>query len=260
MNGMKQRVITGIVAAALFLPLAYLGGVYFELLVFLMATIGLSELLRMRKISWFSFQGILSFVLLWIILLPENTVKEVTKLEGLLTIIFIILTVTVLTKNRFTFDDAAFIILSGLYVGAGFFYVSETRAEGLAYLFFVLFSIWAADSGAYFIGRKFGKRKLWPEISPKKTVEGAIGGIISALALAFVFYMILPFEENLLFMLLIAFAASIFGQIGDLVESAFKRHYGVKDSGTILPGHGGILDRVDSWLFVMPVLHFLHLL
>ena len=130
--------------------------------------------------------------------------------------------------------------------------------NGLPLFFFVLFNIWATDSGAYFIGRALGKRKLWPEISPKKTVEGAIGGIASALVLTVIFQLIHPlfsFSEALLAAIVIA----VFGQMGDLVESALKRHYGVKDSGNILPGHGGILDRFDSLIFVLPILHVLQL-
>src|SRR5690606_27483192 len=114
------------------------------------------------------------------------------------------------------------------------------------------------DSGAYFIGRALGRKKLWPEISPKKTVEGAIGGIASALVLTVIFQWIHPlfaFPKAIAAALIIA----VFGQMGDLVESALKRHYGVKDSGNILPGHGGILDRFDSLIFVFPILHVLQL-
>ena len=131
--------------------------------------------------------------------------------------------------------------------------------EGILYIFFALFLIWATDSGAYFIGRKFGKKKLAPTISPNKTVEGSIGGVICALIvmLIFFFFTNLGQEYSLIRLFLITIVLSAFGQLGDLVESALKRLYDVKDSGNILPGHGGILDRVDSWLFVMPLLHFL---
>jgi phosphatidate cytidylyltransferase len=168
------------------------------------------------------------------------------------------LTYTVISKNRFTFDDVAYSMLSALYVGIGFYYFIETRIEGLTYIFFALFIIWATDSGAYFIGRAFGKHKLWPEISPKKTVEGSIGGILSALLIAFIFSMFSDWNVPALQLYGTTAILSIFGQIGDLVESALKRHYGVKDSGNLLPGHGGILDRFDSLLFVLPIMHFMH--
>lgn len=97
-----------------------------------------------------------------------------------------------------------------------------------------------------------------PAISPNKTVEGAIGGILSAVIVAILFYFFTELQNRfpLPVLLIISVILSIFGQVGDLVESALKRYYGVKDSGKLLPGHGGILDRVDSWLFVFPVLYF----
>ena len=149
-------------------------------------------------------------------------------------------------------------LLGTLYVGIGFYYFIETRDAGLTYLIFALIVVWATDSGAYFTGRKVGKRKLWPEISPNKTVEGFVGGIIWALVAAFIIHFISPLTTSYFILIGITIAASIFGQLGDLVESAIKRHYNVKDSGKILPGHGGILDRFDSLLFVLPLLHFLH--
>lgn len=118
-----------------------------------------------------------------------------------------------------------------------------------------MFTIWATDTGAYFTGNAFGKRKLWPKISPNKTVAGAIGGIISAIVVAIVFQLVYPFTMPIYLLVGVALIISVFGQIGDLVASAYKRHYNVKDSGNILPGHGGILDRFDSLLFVLPILY-----
>lgn len=117
--------------------------------------------------------------------------------------------------------------------------------------------IWSTDSGAYFVGKSLGKRKLWPEISPNKTVEGFVGGIVIALVLSTIFQLVANLPIPYFYLLLITLFLSVFGQIGDLVESALKRHYDVKDSGKILPGHGGVLDRFDSFLFVMPFLYFL---
>ena len=102
-------------------------------------------------------------------------------------IVLLFLTYTVLTKNKFTFDDVAFSLLSILYVGMGFYYFMETRDAGLVYIFYSLFIIWATDSGAYFTGRAIGNRKLWPEISPNKTIEGFFGGIISAVIVSILF-------------------------------------------------------------------------
>ena len=140
----------------------------------------------------------------------------------------------------------------------GFFFLIQPEVEGLNYMLFTLFVIWATDTGAYFFGRAFGKHKLWPTISPKKTIEGAIGGIISACIVGISFHLIYPFEHSFWMIVLVTILVSMVGQLGDLVESAYKRYFGVKDSGNILPGHGGILDRFDSLLFVVPFLHLIH--
>lgn len=259
---MTQRIITGIIAAAIFIPIVIIGGLPFTVLVYLMGAIAIIELLRMKNISTISVPSLISLILLWILLVPSkyNEIFEkvnVSKVELILLIVLLILSYTVITKNKFTFDDAGFIILSALYVGFGFYYIIEIRAIELTHIFYAFVVIWTTDSGAYFIGRKLGKNKLWPEISPNKTVEGFIGGIVSAVVFAIIFNLITGLFGSFIELIIITILVSIFGQIGDLVESALKRHYNVKDSGKLLPGHGGILDRFDSLLFILPILHFL---
>ena len=121
---------------------------------------------------------------------------------------------------------------------------------------------WITDSGAYLIGRQIGRTKLAPHISPNKTWEGSIGGTVSAVIIVgiYLFFKQSAFPYGFLTMLGITVFLSIGAQFGDLIESAFKRHYGVKDSGKILPGHGGILDRFDSILLVLPLMHFVGLI
>jgi phosphatidate cytidylyltransferase len=136
----------------------------------------------------------------------------------------------------------------------------EIRLMGLSDLFFPLFVIWATDSGAYFIGKAIGKTKLWPEISPNKTIEGSLGGVICAIVVAVILSFVLTLNYSVIYLIFVAILVSVFGQIGDLVQSAYKRHFGVKDSGKILPGHGGILDRCDSWIFTFPIVYFLFVL
>lgn len=260
---MKQRILTAILALIVFLPFVIYGEWPFKILVYVMATIGLIELLRMRNIGKYTVPTILAIGLLWIILGDVDFVQKFssyngsTKSELTLLFVLLLLTYTVLVKNKFTFDDAGFVLLTTLYIGMGFYYLIVTRDEGgLKYIFFVLLVIWATDTGAYFFGRAFGKNKLWPKISPNKTIEGAVGGIVLACIVGITFHLFWSFQYSVLIILGVTILISVFGQIGDLVESAFKRHYGVKDSGNILPGHGGILDRLDSLLFVMPILHF----
>ncbi|KYG89539.1 phosphatidate cytidylyltransferase [Metasolibacillus sp. FSL H7-0170] len=261
---MKQRIITAVIAAALFIPFVVYGQWPFALLVYAMAAVGLYEILKMKGIAVFSVPGILGALTLFTILLPKNVAEKVleitsyTKFELLIIGVILLLVYSVIVKNHFTFDDVAFVILSTLYVGIGFYYFIETREAGLVFVIFALLIVWTTDSGAYFIGRRFGKNKLWPEISPNKTVEGFLGGIAVAVIAAIIMQLIVPFTISWLLLIIIVIISSIFGQMGDLVESAIKRHYDVKDSGTILPGHGGILDRFDSLLFVLPLLNLLH--
>lgn len=262
---MKQRIITALIFGAILISLTIVGGIPFIILTYLVASIAVYELLKMRKLKVFSFPGILSLIVLWIFLLPSKYQYildhiNVTKVEIVLLVLLLFLSYTVATKNRFTFDDVAFSIVSILYIGMGFYYFIETREAGLVYIFYSLFIIWATDSGAYFIGRAMGKRKLWPEISPNKTIEGSVGGVVSAVIVSILFSLLTEIDVTIMGLAFVTIFLSIFGQIGDLVESALKRHYQVKDSGTILPGHGGILDRFDSLLFVWPLIHFLQLL
>ncbi|MBM7552717.1 phosphatidate cytidylyltransferase [Thalassobacillus pellis] len=259
---MKQRVITAIVGVLIFLPLVILGGYPFQIFVYLIASIGIFELMRMKRIARYSIPSLLTLLLLWALMFPTDWSAElgiiVPKSELTLFTVLLLLSYTVLVKNRFTFDDAGFLLLSAIYVGMGFHYLIETQDAGLEYVFYSLFVIWATDTGAYFFGRTFGKRKLWPKISPKKTIEGALGGVILACIVAFVFQIVYPLPPGMLIVLFVTTLVSAFGQIGDLVESAFKRHYAVKDSGNILPGHGGVLDRFDSLIFILPLLHFIN--
>ena len=261
---MKQRIITGVIAGALFILFVVLGGVPFTLVTMLLALIGVYEILKMKGISVASVPGVLAAVATLLMVLPNSWAAEVeeaisyNKLELLFITALLLLVYSVVVKNHFTFDDAAFVILSVMYVGIGFYYMVATRDAGIEFLIFALVIVWVTDSGAYFTGRSLGKRKLWPEISPNKTVEGFVGGIVLAVVGASIMQVIAPFEVSWLMLIVVVVVCSVMGQIGDLVESAIKRHYDVKDSGNILPGHGGILDRFDSLLFVLPLLNLLH--
>jgi phosphatidate cytidylyltransferase len=132
--------------------------------------------------------------------------------------------------------------------------IHASQPHGNRWLLIALMIIWAADSGAYFAGRKFGKHKLSPRISPNKTIEGVIGGAIAGMAIALI---AAPFAgataKQLPAIAVVAIWTILFSVVGDLFESLLKRHVGAKDSGSLIPGHGGVLDRIDSVLAALPV-------
>ncbi|CAE6910236.1 phosphatidate cytidylyltransferase [Vibrio alginolyticus] len=131
--------------------------------------------------------------------------------------------------------------------------------HGAKLVLFVCFLVWAADSGAYFAGKSLGKRKMAPRVSPNKTIEGLIGGIIAALLVAWLFadWFEIQFASPV-HMIVITLATVIISVLGDLVESMFKRISGIKDSSNIIPGHGGVLDRIDSLTAAFPVFALLY--
>ncbi|MGR5167536.1 phosphatidate cytidylyltransferase [Vibrio astriarenae] len=137
--------------------------------------------------------------------------------------------------------------------------IVETPYYGSKLVLFVCFIVWAADSGAYFAGRAFGRRKMAPHVSPNKTIEGLIGGIVTAFIVAIAAAKGFELEfASMTTMLIITFFTVIISVLGDLVESMFKRVSGIKDSSNLIPGHGGILDRVDSLTAAFPVFAFLY--
>lgn len=149
-------------------------------------------------------------------------------------------------------------VLGILYIGIFLSYIIGIRQiEYGGWLVIFLFSIiWTNDTFAYFIGKGLGNIKLAPQISPNKTVEGAIGGIIGGLAAALIFNLFLFKRLDLINAILLALVLGILCQLGDLFESMLKRSAGVKDSGSIIPGHGGVLDRIDSAIIPLPFFYY----
>jgi phosphatidate cytidylyltransferase len=131
----------------------------------------------------------------------------------------------------------------------------KNSPNGSAWIFFALGVVFSGDTGAFYSGHFWGRHKLYPSISPGKTWEGSAGGLLASLLAALAFFLFMDLSESFLVLIGLAACLSIAGQVGDLAESMVKRVHGVKDSGNILPGHGGILDRIDGLLFAIPVLY-----
>lgn len=260
---MKQRILTTFITLMVFVPVILAGNWLMKILLTIVAVIALMELLYMKKIPILSFPSVISSAGLILMILSEVDLQHELNFFTERVMIFIallLLIYTVFSENRFSVEDAAFTLFGTIYIGAGFRSFILIRHTGIHLLLLILFVVWSTDTFAYLIGRKIGKRKLAPAISPNKTIEGSLGGTLSAMAVASVYLMFVDFQHSFVYMLFMMFILSISGQLGDLAESAIKRYYGVKDSGKILPGHGGFLDRFDSLLFAMTFAVLLNLI
>ncbi|WHH58971.1 phosphatidate cytidylyltransferase [Petroclostridium sp. X23] len=175
----------------------------------------------------------------------------------------ILLFVIILIKhNTIKLSHIAITCFSTVYISYFFSHIVFTRylPEGNILIWMIFLGAWTTDTFAFFVGTSMGKRKLWPEISPKKTVEGALGGIIGC-GLSFLLfgYLIHYFgNHNVHYgsLFVLGLACSIVSQLGDLSASIIKRQYNIKDFGRIMPGHGGVLDRFDSIVFVAPLVYY----
>lgn len=196
---------------------------------------------------------------------PGGFPEGVTVASGyLLTFgLFLTFVVELFFAARQPFTNVAYYLLCAFYIGCPFALLSEMSAQySDAFnpsvpvyhplrVFGLLLLIWTNDTMAYFVGSKLGRRKLFERISPKKTWEGTIGGGICAVLVAWLLSLYIP-DFTRTQWLALAVVAAIFGTLGDLVESMLKRSVGVKDSGNLLPGHGGLLDRFDAFIFTLP--------
>ena len=256
---MKQRIVTGLGAGAGFLLLLVVGGAFYQVLLIVLALIGFYEFTRLNGFrplhpaGLIGYAGLLFFVLPW----EELGIQLFSDSTAIWLLMLLLLALTVLSKNSTTLDGASLLLLGALYVGYGFGSMMQVRdghEHGLFFSFLCFGSIWASDIGAYFIGKAIGRTKLWPAISPNKTIEGSLGGVAASIIVALVFHFAAPAWIDIGHAMMIGLLAAIAGQIGDLIQSAYKRVRGVKDSGSLLPGHGGVLDRCDSWIIVFPLL------
>lgn len=251
----KQRVVTALLGVVVVFAALFLGGMFWKVFIWLGTLVALIEFEHIVGFSWKRLPAWWGFFIL-------SVIEWCPRWDSILFLqaaIGITLLLPVVLKNHVTLTQVSAIFVGALYIGYGGAGLLHLRLlpRGWAWLLVVLVCIWLTDTFAFFVGSRLKGPKLWPAISPGKTVSGAVGGLIGgglgALATGLLF---LPREAPAQ-MLFIGFLVSIVGQLGDLVESAYKRTAGVKDSGHLLPGHGGMLDRVDSLLFAAPVAFYL---
>jgi phosphatidate cytidylyltransferase len=153
---------------------------------------------------------------------------------------------------------AALVALGIVYCAGLIPYLAVLRSrpdDGLGLCLMALFCTWASDTGAYFVGRAVGRHKLYPKVSPGKTVEGGIGGLLTAVAMAFAIRGVLHLDLPAGHTALLGAVSAAFGAVGDLCESMLKRSVGAKDSSKLIPGHGGVLDRFDGVMFAVPAFY-----
>ena len=243
---MKTRIISAIVMAIIcFVPLFY-GGIYINLLVGFMILAGCYEFcsIRHKRFNIFIYLTMVTFVVL-INLAQTHTV-------GLILLYIIILFTLAIVSEEITLDDVCSVFMMGIIIAFASLSVVTIYSfhNGYLVMLYILIAAFGCDIAALFTGMVFGKHKLNPRVSPKKTVEGAIGGWFFGCLLSYLFaYFFI--KEHLVFFIISSIALPIVAQIGDLSFSLIKRNYGVKDYGSLIPGHGGILDRIDSLLFCL---------
>lgn len=256
---LKQRVITGILGLTLIIVLNWFGSPWFSFFIAGITLIGTFEFYRLDSNFKNRFLLLYLGILFSVILVLSPHYPNVIVLPVLITVILVASLLCLFyyqSRQNKVFSSWAWMIAGGVYIGWMLSYWIGLRIldNGRVWVYLAMFIIFASDTGAFFIGKKWGRNKLAVTISPQKTWEGALGGVVSAVLGASIVFIVLGYIEplplNYWQLIPFAFLISIFAQFGDLVESVLKRNAGVKESGRFLPGHGGILDRFDSHIFV----------
>jgi phosphatidate cytidylyltransferase len=258
----KQRIITALIALPLLiLCILYFSQGLFSGLLFIVCALALHEFYRMSLPVSRRLESSLSVVAG--VLCGVGLAYAVSPPALLLSIVLPCLFLALVYLFRFqdmqsVSRDLAVSLLGLFYVPLLLSHAVLLRAlpAGRDWIFLVLFVVMASDTLAYFSGMKFGKHRLYASVSPKKTIEGSLGGLLGGVLGALICKLWFFAELGSVDILLIGVGVGAFSQLGDLVESLLKRSFGVKDSGTLIPGHGGILDRLDSLLFAFPVTYY----
>lgn len=263
---MTVRIISAVVAIPLLLFFIIYGGLPLHLAVTTLSLIGMYELYKAvsGKIKIVHIVGFL-LEITYSYYLFDNSI-DITNIKIVFSIaILAILFILVICHRTNNVNDGAIALFGFFYIGILMSFICNIRDISIIFAWLPFIFAFGSDTGAYFIGSKFGKHKLTPELSPKKSVEGAVGGVITAALLsalyAFICYKIYSLSINFVLIFAVTGAlGSITAQFGDLAASSIKRYVKIKDYGNIMPGHGGVLDRFDSVLFTLPLVYMLMLL
>ncbi len=260
---MKTRIISGLFIAFFVILVVYLGDTVLQYSLMALSLIGLHEFYKAMNgkhlaINYISY----GFTICYYILIGLGQDFSKFLMPLLLVYTLILFSYLVLTYPKININNVAISLLGVMYIPIMFSYVYQIRMleQGLYLVWFVFITAFATDTFAYFTGVFFGKHKLIPHLSPNKTIEGSVGGILGCVILCVAFSGFLSTQmqlESFNFILIagmIGLFCSIFAQFGDLTASSVKRLTGVKDFGNLIPGHGGVIDRFDSILFTAPIL------
>lgn len=258
---MKIRIISAILMIAIFIPLLVIGEVPFAIFMTTLSVLGLYELIHVRE-SERKFPLIVKIFAYFLVIF--FTVSNFDSLQFVYTIDYRVISFTVFAfllpmifikdKKQYDLNDALFLIGIVVFLGLGFNLIILIRNFDMKYVIYLLLITTITDTFALVTGRLIGKEKLAPTISPNKTIEGAIGGTIMGTFVASAYYItVINPAKSLVLVILITCLLTCIGQLGDLAFSFIKREYDKKDFSNLIPGHGGILDRLDSLIFVVLV-------
>ncbi|WP_076543680.1 MULTISPECIES: phosphatidate cytidylyltransferase [Halanaerobium] len=261
---LKKRVISAIIGILLLIFLVFSGSFPFFLTVSMIVGLAVREYNRMLKIESKILKSIITISAVLIVFNVYLISNNFNYLPS--GIIFFIIIFSLYIYNLNNYQEENFInnishqLFSIIYIGGGLSFavflrdINQGPFFTTSALWLVLIATWLTDSGAYFAGKKFGKTPMAPIISPNKTVAGAVGGVLTTALFIIVTAVFLNVFN--IYYLIFAFTFPIIAIMGDLFESCIKRNFDVKDTGTIIPGHGGILDRFDSFIFTAPFTYY----
>ncbi|MDW7730286.1 MAG: phosphatidate cytidylyltransferase [Bacillota bacterium] len=258
------RLLSALIGIPIIIGAVYLGGPWYAVLLLIVANLGMFEYSSMLRARGYRIPLTIGFLGVSL-MLTVIYIEQTNFFFPLIMLIFLILFVNALfSMNRSSIAESAVSFWGIIYLGGfcGYMLMLRMVPDGALFTYILLLGVWIHDTAAYFIGKKWGMRKFAPLISPNKSVEGSIAGILTTVVIFFSAVILIPevMPVNPGQSIVLGLGISVFAQVGDLLESALKRQLEVKDSGSIIPGHGGILDRFDSLLLTAPFVYYFFIL